>query len=89
MVTITLVFENIFVLTPLCFFALLPSHASGTLIFGSNTVRAMWRGETQMRSDTLSLSLSLHLIAIHVIGASCLSGNSPSGTLDFVALLNI
>lgn len=99
MVTVTFVFENIFVLSLLCVFALLPSHASGTLMSVSNTARAMWRGETQMRSDYIylpfslslppSLSLPLHLIAIHVIGASCLSGNSPSGTLDFVVLLNI
>lgn len=36
----------------------------------------------------LSLCVSLLFISIHVIGASCLRGNSPSGTLDFWGSIN-
>lgn len=55
----------------------------------------MERRETDERRVSLSLffflapSIALLFISIHVRGASCLGGNSPSGTLDFEALLNI
>lgn len=44
-----------------------------------------------MRDEYLILLFSLSLllfISVHVIGACCLSGNSPSGALDFKAVLN-
>lgn len=58
-------------------------------IFHSETDQ--WIGEIYIGDEYLSRPFSsslLHFISIHVIGAHRLSGNSPSGALDFEALLN-
>lgn len=53
-----------------------------------------WIGEIYIGDEYLNRPFSssstsfLHFISIHVIGAHRLSGNSPSGALDFEALLN-
>lgn len=87
----------------LLFAAMLSDHTYACIVcalnaFLSPRLYVSWRniqlqsgqsgGKRHMRDEYLILSFTFHFNSCHVIGACCLSGNSPSGALDFKAVLN-